>query len=167
MKVKSESEVVPDPQRPHGLQPFRLLPPWDFPGKSTGVGCHCLLRGNQRGLLKHWWRALWRAVTWEWVEVAADLGICAVTSPRCTWATDLAPQRPTPSSSFPQAPLCHRGAHREGGAIPGHPKGEPSPVTAPSVTWASGQKRGGILTFMWALGSFGNFMKTRDWKLHI
>ena len=22
----------------------RLLHPWDFPGKSTGVGCHCLLR---------------------------------------------------------------------------------------------------------------------------
>ena len=21
-----------------------LLGPWDFPGKSTGVGCHCLLR---------------------------------------------------------------------------------------------------------------------------
>ena len=21
----------------------RLLHPWDFPGKSTGVGCHCLL----------------------------------------------------------------------------------------------------------------------------
>ena len=31
-------------QRPHGLQPTRLLHPWDFPGKSTGVGCHCLLR---------------------------------------------------------------------------------------------------------------------------
>ena len=31
-------------QRPHGLQPTRLLRPWDFPGKSTGVGCHCLLR---------------------------------------------------------------------------------------------------------------------------
>ena len=31
-----------DPQRPHGLQPTRLLHPWDFPGKSTGVGCHCL-----------------------------------------------------------------------------------------------------------------------------
>ena len=30
-----------DPQRPHGLQPTRLLRPWDFPGKSTGVGCHC------------------------------------------------------------------------------------------------------------------------------
>ena len=29
-----------DSSRPHGLQPTRLLPPWDFPGKSTGVGCH-------------------------------------------------------------------------------------------------------------------------------
>ena len=29
--------------RPHGPQPTRLLRPWDFPGKSTGVGCHCLL----------------------------------------------------------------------------------------------------------------------------
>ncbi|CAN0476709.1 unnamed protein product [Rangifer tarandus platyrhynchus] len=31
--------------RPHGLQPPRHLRPWDFPGKSTGVGCHCLLQG--------------------------------------------------------------------------------------------------------------------------
>ena len=28
----------------HGLQPTRLLCPWDSPGKSTGVVCHCLLR---------------------------------------------------------------------------------------------------------------------------
>ena len=28
--------------QPHGLQPTRFLHPWDFPGKSTGVGCHCL-----------------------------------------------------------------------------------------------------------------------------
>ena len=32
-----------DSQWPHGLQPTRLLCPWDFPGKSTRVGCHCLL----------------------------------------------------------------------------------------------------------------------------
>src|SRR5574337_265452 len=32
-----------DSLRPHGLQPTRLPHPWDFPGKSTGVGCHCLL----------------------------------------------------------------------------------------------------------------------------
>ena len=30
--------------QPHRRQPARLLRPWDFPGKSTGVGCHCLLR---------------------------------------------------------------------------------------------------------------------------
>ena len=29
---------------PHGLQPTGLIRPWDFPGKSTRVGCHCLLR---------------------------------------------------------------------------------------------------------------------------
>ena len=34
---------MPDSQRPHGLQPTRLFRPWDFPGKNTGVGCHCLL----------------------------------------------------------------------------------------------------------------------------
>ena len=31
--------------RPHGLQPTRLLWPWDFPGKNTGVGGHFLLQG--------------------------------------------------------------------------------------------------------------------------
>ena len=35
--------VMSDSLRPHGLQPIRLLHPWDFPGKSTGVGCHRLL----------------------------------------------------------------------------------------------------------------------------
>ena len=33
-----------DSLRPHGLQPTRLLCPWDFPGKSTGVGGHCILQ---------------------------------------------------------------------------------------------------------------------------
>ena len=33
-----------DSVRPHGLQPTRLLCQWDFPGKSTGMGCHCLLQ---------------------------------------------------------------------------------------------------------------------------
>ena len=37
-----------DSSRPHRLQPTRLLRPRDFPGKSTGVGCHCLLQ-------KEWW----------------------------------------------------------------------------------------------------------------
>ena len=43
-KWKGSRSVVSDSSRPHGLQPTRLLHPWDFPGKSTGVGCHCLLQ---------------------------------------------------------------------------------------------------------------------------
>ena len=33
-----------DSLRPHGLQPTRLLRPWDVPGRSTRVGCHFLLQ---------------------------------------------------------------------------------------------------------------------------
>ena len=42
-KWKWSRSVVSDSSRPHRLQPTRLLCPWDFPGKSTGVGHHCLL----------------------------------------------------------------------------------------------------------------------------
>ena len=42
-KWKWSCSIVSDPQWSHGLQLSRLLRPWDFPGKSTGVGCHCLL----------------------------------------------------------------------------------------------------------------------------
>ena len=44
LKWKWSRSVVSDSLRPHGLQPTRLLRPWDFPGKSTGVGWHCLLQ---------------------------------------------------------------------------------------------------------------------------
>ena len=44
VKVKSLSHIRL--YRPYGLQPTRLLRPWDFPGKSTGVGCHCLLHSS-------------------------------------------------------------------------------------------------------------------------
>ena len=39
-KWKWSHSVVSDSLRPHGL-----LSPWNFPGKSTGVGCHFLLQG--------------------------------------------------------------------------------------------------------------------------
>ena len=42
-KWKWSRSVMSVSSWPHGLQPIRLLRPWDFPGKSTGVGCHCLL----------------------------------------------------------------------------------------------------------------------------
>ena len=43
VQVKSLSRVQLFATPWHGLQPTRLLRPWDFPGKSTGVGHHCLL----------------------------------------------------------------------------------------------------------------------------
>ena len=43
-KSKWSHSVVSDSYRPHGLHPTRLLRPWDSPGKTTGVGCHCLLQ---------------------------------------------------------------------------------------------------------------------------
>ena len=45
VSVSVSRSVVPDSLRPHGLQSSRLLCPWDFPGKDTGVGCHFLLQG--------------------------------------------------------------------------------------------------------------------------
>ena len=42
-KWKWSRSVVSNSSRPHGLQPTRLFCPWDFPGKSSRVDCHCLL----------------------------------------------------------------------------------------------------------------------------
>ena len=38
--------VLSNSVRPHRRQPNRLLCPWDSPGKTTGVGCHCLLHNG-------------------------------------------------------------------------------------------------------------------------
>ena len=51
--------VVSNSVWPHVLKPARLLCPWNFPGKNTGVGCHALLQGifPTQGLnlgLLHW-----------------------------------------------------------------------------------------------------------------
>ena len=43
-KWKWSHSVVSYASRPRGLQPTRLLHPLGSLGKSTGVGCHCLLR---------------------------------------------------------------------------------------------------------------------------
>ena len=41
-EVKWSCSVMSDSLRPHGLQPTRLLHPWDSPGRNTGMGCHFL-----------------------------------------------------------------------------------------------------------------------------
>ena len=49
MKLKCVSRpVVSNSLQPHGLYSTRILCPWNFPGKSTGVGLHCLLQALTR-----------------------------------------------------------------------------------------------------------------------
>ena len=47
--------VVSNSLQPHELWLTRLLCPWDFPGKNTGVGCHFRLQGifPTQGLNRH------------------------------------------------------------------------------------------------------------------
>ena len=70
MEVKSESEVAqscPTLRDPHGLQPTSLLHPWDFPGKSTGVGYAQLI---DKFLFQPWHNACGILVPWPWLNLA-------------------------------------------------------------------------------------------------
>ena len=49
--------------QPHGLQPTRLLCPWDSPGKKTGVGCHFLLQ------IWIWGYSVYSRVTHKWTAL--------------------------------------------------------------------------------------------------
>ena len=59
--------------QPHGLQPARLLWPWDFLGKNSGVGCHFLLQGifPTRGSNPHLLH--WKSVLYCWATGEAPL----------------------------------------------------------------------------------------------
>ena len=63
-KVKVKS-LMSDSRRPHGLQPTRLLRPWAFPGKGTGVGCL-------------WLRMRWMqlcgslSILWHWLSLGLE-----------------------------------------------------------------------------------------------
>ena len=73
-KWKWSRSVMSDSVQPHGLQPTRLLHPWDSPGKSTGAGCHCLLWPMQG--------------TWVQLLVLEDSTWCPATKSVChnCWA---------------------------------------------------------------------------------
>ena len=59
LRVCVSHSVVSNSWRPHGLQPIRLLCPWNSPGKNTGVDCYSLFQrnfstqGSNLGLLHH------------------------------------------------------------------------------------------------------------------
>ena len=56
------------------MQPTRLLHPWDFPGKITGVGCHCLLCKASLSFTNSW--SLLKPMTIELVMLSNHLILC-------------------------------------------------------------------------------------------
>ena len=46
LKVKVSRSVMSGSLQPHGLQPARLLGPWNSSEKNIAVGCHSLLQGE-------------------------------------------------------------------------------------------------------------------------
>ena len=61
--------VVSDSSRPHGLQPTRLLRPWDFPGKSSGVRCHRLLHSRPLINVSCWFHYGWSQLMMAWLTI--------------------------------------------------------------------------------------------------
>ena len=56
---------------PNGLYPARLLCPWDFPVKNTGVGCHFLLQGIFRSRYWMWVSWIGRLIFYHWATKEA------------------------------------------------------------------------------------------------
>ena len=105
-KCKWSCSVVSDSSRPHGLQPTRLLHPWDFPGKSTGVGCHCLFLKTITSYVLNVWtvlyvryssvKLLWKKVTHTsylfsniymfsaifWLMISSLIGLIVISCPQ-------------------------------------------------------------------------------------
>ena len=60
--------------QPHGPQPSRLLCPWDFPGKNTGVGCPALLWGSSQPRDQTWVFCTGRRILYHWHHLWRVLG---------------------------------------------------------------------------------------------
>ena len=69
---------------PCGLQPARLLYPWDSPGKNPGVGCHFLLQGRIWILVA---KSLWPSV----ISFPSYVFLCLLLQCKCNlgWLRDL------------------------------------------------------------------------------
>ena len=100
--------VMPNSLQPLGLKPTRLLCPWDFPGKNTGLGCHDLLQGiflTQRSnpLLLHC-----RQILYHWATRNTQNKQTKKLNKICVWGGN---------SSKESTCQCKR--HKRGGSIPG------------------------------------------------
>ena len=76
--------------RPHGLQPARLLYPWDSSGKNTGASSHSLLQGIflTQGLNPG--LRCWRQILYHWAARAALWSYSALTvNGSCVWGRAL------------------------------------------------------------------------------
>ena len=74
-KVKWSHSVVSESSRPHGLQSTKLLCPWDFPGKSIGMGR---------------WTWVWiNSGSWWWTGRPGLLRFTGLHWVRHEWATEL------------------------------------------------------------------------------
>ena len=62
-KGKWSRSVMSKSYRPHGLQPSRVLRPWDLPGKSTRVGCHSRISNMFQGSKIGKWNNIQK---WKW-----------------------------------------------------------------------------------------------------
>ena len=91
-KWKGSRSVMSDSSQPHGLQPTTLLRPWDSPGKSTGVGCHCLLWWHHIAESKEELKSLLMKVKEESEKVGLKLNIqktkIMASSPITSWQID-------------------------------------------------------------------------------
>ena len=70
-KRKWSLSVVSYSERPHGLQATRVLHPWDFPGKSTGVGCQELAKGY----IATQWELAKGYIATQWLRWAFTAGL--------------------------------------------------------------------------------------------
>ena len=90
--------VVSNSLQPRGLQPTRLLHPWNFPGRNTEVGCHSLLHQSPLVCVKEvpalslFWKLrklpyllFFHTQTLWWWQICIDLHLCVILSCKFTW----------------------------------------------------------------------------------
>ena len=131
--VQCSHSVVSDSLKPHGLEPAKLLCPWDFPDRNTGLGCHFVLQGifpTRESNLIFLWLLHSQADSFQ----LSHLQFSSVRSLSCVQLCDPMNHR------MPGLPVHHQlpeftqtRVHRVSDAIqPCHPLSSPFPAPNPS-----------------------------------